>query len=118
MIKMDKEKNELDVLKEIAFDILKEEKGCDFCIWQDTLLKDYTTEVMDAFGENPYDVYPALSDLWETPYFDKNSGLEYTFMEWALAFATDESVRMYYDMIYVFERKIKEASHVAPRNIE
>ena len=89
----------LEEVKTAAFEALLLNPGSDFGDWEQILVKEYATEVIDANGENSEEVYEALSDLWETPYEDIASGLEYDFKDWAEAFATDESVRMYYDMI-------------------
>ena len=40
----------------------------------------------------------SLEDLWESPYLDEVSGLEYDFKTWAEAFSTDAAVQMYYDL--------------------
>ena len=55
--------------------------------------------MVDAYGNNPTEVFADLADLWESPYLDKNSGLEYYYKQWAQAFATDEAVQLYYDLI-------------------
>lgn len=47
-----------------------------------------------------------IEDLWESPYYDERSGLEYDFYEWAEAFATDASVRMYEDLTSQIEKSI------------
>ena len=96
---MEEETNTLDELKQAAFDILRQNPGSDMNDWKDELISGYGNELMDEYGPDPADVHAALSDLWESPYLDEMSGLEYDFSEWALAFATDESVRMYNDLI-------------------
>lgn len=89
----------LDELKVAAFEALLFNPGSEQSEWTDTLISQYGTEVVDAYGNNPNEVFADLADLWETPYYDGNSGLEYTFSQWADAFATDASVQMYYDLI-------------------
>lgn len=88
----------LDELKAAAFEVLLLNPGCDQTDWRDTLISQYGMEVVDAYGNNPFEVFAALADLWEAPYKDENSGLEHTFKDWAQAFATEASVQMYYDL--------------------
>lgn len=89
----------LEELKAAAFEVLLLNPGCDQRDWADILVEQYGTEVVDAYGNNPMDVYADLANLWESSYYDKQSGLEYGYKEWAEAFCTDASVRMYYDLI-------------------
>ena len=88
----------MDELKASAFEVLLLNPGSDQGDWAQILVEQYGTEVVDAYGNNPDEVYAELADLWETPYLDKNSGLEYKFETWAMAFATEASVQMYYDL--------------------
>ena len=92
----------LDELKAAAFELLLLNPGCDQAEWADILVGQYGTEVVDAYGKDPAEAYASLEDLWESPYLDEVSGLEYDFKTWAEAFATDAAVQMYYDLI---ERK-------------
>lgn len=89
----------LDELKAAAFEVLLQNPGSEFGDWRQTLIYEYPSEVVDAYGGNPVDAEASLLDLWETPYKDTASGLEYTFSTWAEALNTEASVRMYYDMI-------------------
>jgi len=93
------DEEELQELKAAAFEALLLNPGSGFGDWEQILIEEYATEVVDAFGVDLADSMAALSDLWETPYSDIASGLEYTFSIWAEAFSTDAAVRMYYDMI-------------------
>lgn len=86
-------------LKASAFEALLLNPGSEYGDWKQTLIDEYATEVVDAFGCNPEDAEASLSDLWETPYEDTASGLEYTFSTWAEAFCNEASVQMYYNMI-------------------
>ena len=88
----------LDELKAAAFEVLLLNPGCEQADWADILVGQYGTEVVDAYGKDPAEAYASLADLWESPYFDTNSGLEYDYKTWAKAFATEESVMMYHDM--------------------
>jgi hypothetical protein len=96
---MEEETNTLDELKQAAFRILRDNPGGEMDDWQQEFISEYGNELMDEYGPDPADVYSSLADLWEGPYYDSESGLEYNLCEWALAFATEESVRMYYDLI-------------------
>lgn len=89
----------LDELKASAFEALLLNPGSEFGDWQQILIEDYPSEVVDAYGCDPDDAVSSLSDLWETPYNDTASGLEYTFETWAQCFYTEASVQMYYDLI-------------------
>ena len=88
----------LDELKAAAFEVLLLNPGCEQSDWANILVEQYGTEVVDAYGKDPEEAYSSLADLWENPYFDTNSGLEYDYKTWARAFATEESVMMYHDM--------------------
>lgn len=88
----------LDELKAAAFEVLLLNPGCEQADWAKILVEQYGTEVVDAYGTDAAEAYASLSDLWESPYFDTNSGLEYDYKTWARVFATEESVMMYHDM--------------------
>lgn len=92
----------MEELKAAAFEVLLLNPGCEQSDWVKILVEQYGTELTDAYGTNPADVHASLADLWESPYFDKNSGLEYDYKTWAEALWTDAAVQMYYDLI---ERK-------------
>ena len=94
----------LEELKAAAFEVLLLNPGCEQSDWSQILVQQYGTEVVDAYGNNPPEVFALLADLWESPYFDKNSGLEYDYKTWAEALCTDASVQMYYDLT---ERKLE-----------
>lgn len=88
----------LEELKAAAFEVLLLNPGCEQSDWANILVEQYGTEVVDAYGKDPAEAYASLADLWESPYFDRNSGLEYDFKTWANAFTTDAAVQMYYDL--------------------
>ncbi len=85
-------------LKAAAFEVLLLNPGCEQSDWAEILIEQYATEIIDVYGANAPDVDSSLVDLWESPYNDPKSGLEYDFKTWALALATEESVQMYYDL--------------------
>ena len=88
----------LDELKAAAFEVLRLNPGCEQSDWARMLGEQYGTEVVDAYGKDPAEAYASLEDLWESPYLEEVSGLEYDFKTWAEAFATEASVQMYYDL--------------------
>lgn len=90
---------QLDELKAVAFEVLLATPGCEQSDWTQILVDQYGSEVVDTFGDNPEDAYASLEDLWDSPYRDPNSGLEYTFNTWAECFCNESSVQMYHDMI-------------------
>ena len=88
----------MEELKAAAFEVLLLNPGCEQRDWADLLVEQYGTEVVDAYGKDPAEAYASLEDLWESPYIDEVSGLEYDFKTWAEAFSTDAAVQMYYDL--------------------
>lgn len=88
----------IDELKAAAFEVLLLNPGSEQSDWAQILVEQYGTEVVDAYGNDPNEVYADLADLWETPYYDERSGLEYTFAEWAQALFTEQSVQMYQEL--------------------
>lgn len=88
----------LDELKTAAFEVLLLNPGCEQADWAKILVEQYGTELVDAYGKDPAEAYASLADLWESPYFDRNSRLEYDFKTWAEAFSTDAAVQLYYDL--------------------
>ena len=82
----------LEELKAAAFEVLRLNPGCEQSDWAKILVEQYGTEVVDAYGKDPSEAYASLEDLWESPYLDEVSGLEYDFKTWAEAFSTDAAV--------------------------
>jgi len=94
-------------LKEAVWNILHENPGSDFGDWQDMLIEQYPTEVVDALGTNPPEVYAELSDWWESMGYDDGvTDLCYTFRDWAEYFATERSVELY-DLLVEAKREIR-----------
>mgnify|MGYP000249361675 CR=1 FL=1 len=88
----------LDELKDAAFEVLLLHPVCDRSEWAQILVEQYGTELIDAYGPDPDEIYASLCDLWKTPYYDENSGLERDYKDWAEAFATEAAVQMYYGL--------------------
>ena len=83
-------------LKKAAWNILHENPGTDFGDWQMMLIEQYPTEVVDALGTNPSEVFAELSDWWDSmDYDDGVLEIPHTFREWAEYFATERSVELY-----------------------
>lgn len=92
-------------LKEAAWNILHENPGTDFGDWQMMLIEQYPTEVVDALGTNPPEVFAELSDWWDCmDYDDGVLDIPHTFREWAEYFATERSVELY-DLLVETKRK-------------
>lgn len=89
----------MDELKDAAFEYLLLNPGSDFGEWRQGLIQDYPTEVVDALGNNPMEVYADLAELWNSEYTDPQTGIWKDFKNWALAFANDESVDIYYRLV-------------------
>ena len=90
---------DLSKLKQAAFEILLNNPGYEMNDWQQELISNYGNLLVDVYGSDPSDVYASLDDLRESPYYDSASGLEYDFQDWAMVFTTEQSVRMYRDMV-------------------
>ena len=92
-------------LKEAAWNILHENPGTEFGDWQMMLIEQYPTEVVDALGTNPPEVFAELSDWWDCmDYDDGVLEIPHTFREWAEYFATERSVELY-DLLVEAKRK-------------
>lgn len=96
----------LDELKSAAFEVLLLNPGCDFDEWRHILIEQYGTELIDAYAPSldPENVLDELCNFWESPYYDKASGLEKDYKEWAEAFATEQAVDVYYELIDLKKR--------------
>lgn len=44
-------------------------------------------------------MYADLADLWGSEYFDSNTGMEQKFNEWALSFANEYAIGVYYFLV-------------------
>lgn len=86
-------------LQDAAFEYLLLNPGSEFGDWQQGLISDYPTEVVDALGTNPEEVNAALADLWETEYEDPKTGIAQKFSEWAMSFANEYAVGIYYFLV-------------------
>lgn len=103
----DNEVDFFDILKECAWNILHENPGSEFGDWQMMLVEQYPSEVVDALGNCPADVFSALADMWDSnDYHDPDTDMCHTFAEWAEYFATDRSVELY-DLFAEAKREIR-----------
>lgn len=89
----------MDELKAAAFEYLLLNPGSEFEDWQNGLIEDYPTEVVDALGNNPNEVYSYLADLWGKEYLDPKTDMEQKFSEWAESFANESAVGIYYYLV-------------------
>lgn len=89
----------MDELKAAAFEYLLLNPGSDFGDWQQGLISDYPTEVIDALGTDPHEVHSALADLWESDYEDPQTGIEQKYCQWAMAFANEYATAIYHHLI-------------------
>ncbi|MBD5223283.1 MAG: hypothetical protein HDS71_04430 [Bacteroidales bacterium] len=79
----------VEELKACAFNIVRENPGIDRSEWIDELIRQYPTEVVDAYGTNPREVYHDLSDLWEMECTDPATGDWNSFAYWSEYYAFD-----------------------------
>lgn len=91
-------------LQEAAFEYLLTNPGSEFGDWQQGVISNYPTEVVDALGTSPEDVYATLADLWESDYEDPKTGIEQKYCEWAMAFANEYAITTYYQLVKVLSR--------------
>lgn len=76
-------------LKDCAWNVVRENPGIDRSEWIDELIMQYPSEVVDAYGVNPPEVFHCLSDLWEMEYTDPDTGEWDSFAGWSEYFATN-----------------------------
>lgn len=76
-------------LKACAYNIVRENPGIDRSEWIDELIRQYPTEVVDAYGTNPREVFHDLSDLWEMEYTDPDTHEWNSFAGWSEYLMTD-----------------------------
>ena len=90
----------MGALKRAAFEAIYKD-GCDDCgDWIDTLINCYSEEVVDALGNNPPEVFAALTDIWErTDYEDPRTGFSMTYQKWAALFAVEYGLEVYEELI-------------------
>lgn len=97
---------EMDKLKRAAFEVLRDNDGCECQDWIDALIGEYGEIVVDAFGEDPYDVNSQLSDYWDSmDYEDPDTGICFTYRDWAEYFTNWEH-REVYDKLVEVSRKL------------
>lgn len=82
----------LQELKDCAWNVVMENPGIDMAEWAQILIRQFPTEVVDAYGTNYYEVMHCLADLWETEYTNPDNGDWNSFAGWSEYFATDSDV--------------------------
>lgn len=96
----------MEVFKRAAFDVLRDNEGCDCQDWINILVGEYGKEVVDAFDDDPFYVNSMLSDYWDSmDYEDPDTGICFTFRDWAEYFANWEH-REVYDKLVEVSRKL------------
>lgn len=93
----------MDELRYAAFEYLLFNPGSKFDDWMQGMLEQYPTEVVDALGVNPETVYAELSDLWNSDYADPQTGIKQKFSEWALAFANEYAIGIYFRLVKAYD---------------
>lgn len=86
-------------LQEAAFEYLLLNPGSEFGDWKQGLISEYHAEVVDALGNNPTEVNADLADMWEQEYTDPKTGLSQKYSEWAMSFANEYAVGVYYFLV-------------------
>ena len=115
---LDEESDFYAELKEAAWNILYENPDTDLENWKMMLIEQYPTEVVDALGTNPPEVFAELSDWWDSMGYDDGiTDLCYTFRDWAEYFATERSVELY-DLLVEAKREIKRLENVVSSKLQ
>lgn len=75
--------------------------GCEDCQdWIDTMNSCYSDEVIEAFGNNPFEVNQSLADMWECQdYEDPRTGICLALQDWANYFAGKFSHYIYEELV-------------------
>lgn len=102
-LELDNKYNPMDDLKDAAFEFLLLNPGSEFGDFQNGLIEGYPCEAVDALGSDPEEAFCALADLWESDYLDPKTGLEQKFSEWAMSFANEYAVGIYYSLVEACE---------------
>lgn len=87
-----------DDLKKAAFQTIYDNyNGMECEGWKEALIENYPEEVVDVLGENPFTVFPVLSNMWECDdYRDPQTGICMTYGEWA-EFSSNSFSHLVYD---------------------
>jgi hypothetical protein len=89
----------MEELKQAAFEFLLLHPGSEFADWQRGLISQYPTEVADALGCDLPQVHARLAALWQSEYRDLATGLDQRYSEWAMSFANENAVVVYYALM-------------------
>ena len=90
----------MDDFKKAAFDAIYE-NGCTDCgDWIETLIMCYSEEVINRFGNNPFNVRAEIEDYWDSmDYEDPRTGVCLTYRDWAAYFAGEYAHIVYDELI-------------------
>ena len=89
----------IDELSTAAFEVLLLHPRCGRDGWIETLMEQYSIEVVDAYGTSHEIIRAALEDLWSQPYTDIATGTTLTYRQWADTLSTEADVERYYQRI-------------------
>ena len=90
----------MDDLKKAAFSAIYKDACTDWQNWIDTLINCYSNEVVNALGDNPFDINAELEDMWNTvDYEDPQTGVCLTYQNWAEYFAGEFGHIIYDELI-------------------
>jgi hypothetical protein len=82
--------NFMEELKKGAWNIVRENPGIERQYWIEELISQYPSEVVDVFGNNPFEVYPLLEDMWDcNDYEDPETHDCMSFAEWSDYYYSD-----------------------------
>lgn len=105
---LDEEEPDFDAeLIEAGWNIVRENPGIECQEWINELLRQYPSEVVDALGNNPPEVFHTLTDWWEyKEYTDPTTGEWNTLQGWSEFYATD--VECLQERLEAANKRIKE----------
>ena len=89
----------IEDLKLAGWNVLHDNPGSDFGDWEQSLVEEYPTEIIDALGTDPEEVYSQLADWWESMEFcDEITEICCSFKNWSEYFVNEHAVELY-DML-------------------
>lgn len=103
-----------DELKEIAWNVLHDEPGCECGDWINELIWNYSTEVAETLCCDPDEAYEQLSDWWDCmDYEDVRTGMCERYRDWAEYFCNEKSVELY-DWVVTLIAKQESRGELSP----
>ena len=74
------------LIEEKAFDFVVYTPRCNKQKLARYIIEEYWIEAFEAYGPTAENICESIINLWNTPYYDENSGEEHTFREWTMIF--------------------------------